>query len=242
MPHGAPDWNIYRPTHRSYSVADLAEHAARVGSINTYDRRGDAYVLTDFSAGWGAWEHGGSGALAAQALVPYPHVHGGYSVRLTAGSTFDHNSFIELIPPVLSSQSFGVCVQFSCFDVYETFEVRLIADNGARRYDARVRHVFATNRLEVFLAVATWHTIPVQIVVQSDERRFYYLKFVIDLQNLRYDHLLFNDHAFDLKLHPLLDYGVGNTMGTEVHIQNTGRPLFNDIVNVDNVILTQDEL
>jgi len=242
MAHGAPDWSKYRPWSVSYSVADLAEHAARSGSIVTYDRRGDVYFLYDFSTGWGPWESGHAGALGAQTLVPYPHLTGGYSVELTAGNDDNHDAYIEVMTPMLSSSSFGVCTQFSVHDVYETFQIRLIADSGTRLYDARVRHDFAAQRLEIYLAPATWYTIPVLATVQTNERLFNYLKLVVDVHNQRYDRLLFNDHEFDLKAHPLHDWGAGGWMINTVNIRNTGFLAQNDRVFVDNVILTQDEL
>ena len=241
MAHGAPDWNIYRPYAVSYSVADLAEHAARLGSPVTYDRRGDAYFLWDFSRGWGPWERGSGGLGRAVTLVPYPHIHGGYSAELTAGSTGSHDAFIEAMTPMLSSRSFGVSLQFSVHDVYETFQVRLIADSGIRLYDTRVRHDFAAQRLEIYLAPANWYTIPVLASVQSNERLFNYLKLVVDVHNMRYDRLLFNDHEFDLKAYPLHDWGAGGWMINTVNIRNTGFLAQNDRVFVDNVILTQDE-
>lgn len=246
MPHGAPDWNIYRPYAVSYSVADLAEHAARTGAIVTFDRRGDAYFLWDFSTGWGPWESGHSGALGTQLLVPYPHAKGGYSVELTAGNTFNHDAYIELITPMLRSPSFGVSLQFSVNDVTDNLLVRLTADSGTRLYDPQVRHVFAAQRLEIYyqpvVGPPAWYTIPNLVSVQSNPRIFSYLKFVIDVHNRRYDRILFDDLELSLKAYDLVDIGAGGSMTNTVNIRNVGIVDQNDIVYIDNVVLTHDEL
>jgi hypothetical protein len=246
MPHGAPDWNIYRPYAVSYSVADLAEHAARTGGIVTFDRRGDTYFLWDFSTGWGPWENGHSGALGAQLLVPYPHAKGAYSVQLTAGNDANHDAYIELITPMLTSPSFGVSLQFSVNDVTDNLLVRLTADSGIRLYDPQVRYVFATQRLEIYHQPAVgppaWYTIPNLVSVQSNPRIFSYLKFVIDVQNRRYDRILFDDLELSLKAYALVDIGAGGWMTNTVNIRNIGIVDQNDIVYIDNVILTHDEL
>ena len=242
MAHGAPDWNKYRPWAPSYSVADLAEHAARLGRAVKYDRRGDVYHLWDFSTGYGPWEHASSGTGRVNAIVPYPHLHGGYSVQLTAGTTGMNWAYIEIMTPMVSSKSFGVSTQFSVHDVTDTFDIRLIADSGTRLYDTRVRHDFAAQRLEIYLAPANWYTIPVLASVQTNERLFNYIKLVVDVHNQRYDRLLFNDHVFDLRAYPLDDWGAGGWMINTVNISNVGTTLQPDTVFVDNVVLTQDEL
>lgn len=246
MAHGAPDWNVYRPYAVSYSVADLAEHAARTGSIVTFDRRGDVYFLWDFSTGWGPWEHAACCTLGDTLLVPYPHVHGGYSAELRAGSTAPCTAYIELITPMLASPSFGVSLQFSVHDVTDHLLVRLTADSGTRLYDPQVRHVFATQRLEIYHQPAVgppaWYTIPQLISVQSNERIFNYLKFVVDLKNQRYDRILFNDYEFDAKAYNLVDIGAGGWQVNTVNIRNNGTCLANDRLFIDNVVLTHDEL
>lgn len=246
MPHGAPDWNIYRPYAVSYSVADLAEHAARTRSIVTFDKRGDAYFLWDWSAGWGPWESGHAGALGTQLLVPYPHAKGGYSVELTAGSDDDHLAFIELMTPMLRSPSFGVAIQFSVHDVTDNVLIRLTADSGTRLYDPQVRHDFAAQRLEIYhqpaIGPPVWYTIPQIISVQSNERIFNYLKFVVDVQHGHYDRILFNDYELSLKAYNLVDIGAGGAQVNTVNISNIGFVDQNDRVFIDNVILTHDEL
>lgn len=246
MTHGAPDWNKYRPYAVSYSVADLAEHAARTGSIVTFDRRGDAYFLWDFSTGYGPWEHASSGTGRQNRLVPYPHLHGGYSVELTAGTTAMFYSYIELITPMLASPSFGVSLQFSVHDVTDHLLIRLTADSGTRLYDPQVRHDFSEQRLEIYYQPAVgppdWYTIPQVISVQSNERIFNYLKFVVDVQHGRYDRILFNDYEFDAKAYNLVDIGAGGWQVNTVNIRNVGTQLQPDTAFIDNVVLTHDEL
>jgi len=246
MAHGAPDWNIYRPYAVSYSVADLAEHAARTRSPVMFDRRGDVYFLWDWSQGWGPWEHASCCVGGNEFIVPAPHLHGGYSVELTAGSADPCTAYIELITPMMRSPSFGVSLQFSVFDVTDHILIRLTADSGTRLYDPQVRHVFATQRLEIYHQPAVgppaWYTIPHLISVQSNPRIWNYLKFVVDLKNERYDRILFNDFEYDLKAYNLVDIGAGGWNVNTVNIRNNGRCELGNIIYIDNVILTHDEL
>jgi len=58
MPYGLdqPDWGGHYNTGQFYPLYDMAELAARLGSVLTYDRRGALIWAEDFRHGIGSWE------------------------------------------------------------------------------------------------------------------------------------------------------------------------------------------
>lgn len=55
MPHGAPDWWGLAAKETTYTLEDLAEQAARLGSVDTYNRQGDTVLYDDFGQGYAKW-------------------------------------------------------------------------------------------------------------------------------------------------------------------------------------------
>ena len=58
MAHGAPDWFGTTPQGMVHRVADLAELAARLGSPDVFDRRGNVLFMDSFENGQNNWSHG----------------------------------------------------------------------------------------------------------------------------------------------------------------------------------------
>ena len=60
MGHGYPDYGTQGPVSTVHSIQDLGELAVRLGSIVTFDRRGNVLWLDGFDSGIGAWSKGGN--------------------------------------------------------------------------------------------------------------------------------------------------------------------------------------
>lgn len=56
MPRGQPDYGLYTQTSLAAGIADPGETAARLGSINVFDRRGWTTWLDDFEAPIVKWD------------------------------------------------------------------------------------------------------------------------------------------------------------------------------------------
>jgi hypothetical protein len=67
-------------------MVDLAELAARMGSIVTYDRRGSVLWFDGFEEGIGKWYKGMWGTGAAVTLTQQPALSGNYSCLLAPGT------------------------------------------------------------------------------------------------------------------------------------------------------------
>ena len=73
MPRGQPDYGIYTQTPVASGISDPGEAAARLGSINVFDRRGWTVWMDDFEAAalkWGADSgFGGSDPILSHVLA-----------------------------------------------------------------------------------------------------------------------------------------------------------------------------
>ena len=93
MAHGAPDWFGTTPQGMVHRVADLAELAARLGSPDVFDRRGNVLFMDSFENGQNNWSHGALVGVAAVYPVAYPVRTGALAVAIAtdaAAGAFTH--------------------------------------------------------------------------------------------------------------------------------------------------------
>jgi len=62
MAHGTPDWGVTASKKTIYSLHDMGELAVRLGSIVSFDRRGDVIFSDSFQNGLGKVYASGVGA------------------------------------------------------------------------------------------------------------------------------------------------------------------------------------
>jgi len=86
MAHGQPDYGMYTLANTIYRLTDMGELAARLGSINTYDRRGDVIFLDSFESGLTAWSPS-SACTGSDLVQSAKHARsGGFSAKFVCGS------------------------------------------------------------------------------------------------------------------------------------------------------------
>ncbi|GAI16225.1 unnamed protein product, partial [marine sediment metagenome] len=82
MTHGGPDWGTPGPLKTIYTLEDMAELVARLGSIVTFDRRGNIIWLDDFEGTLGKWGIETEGAGYSAQLSAEAARSGGFSAKL----------------------------------------------------------------------------------------------------------------------------------------------------------------
>ena len=110
MAHGQPDFGLYAVKKTVSGLADLGELAVRLGSIITFDRRGDIVWFDDFEGDVFKWERDPSGVDAAIIVSPEAARNGAFSAKLTTGNLADdHATILHHLPyPVTSRVGFEI--------------------------------------------------------------------------------------------------------------------------------------
>lgn len=241
MAHGQADYGKYAPKLTVGSMADNAELATRLGSIVTYDRRGDVIWYDDFESGINKWEdrstdlgHG----LDVSALYAR---NGGFSAKITCGSNgaFAGTMGHFQAPPVKSKVGLEAHWARPLFN-FTNIYFRMFIEHTTEVWDARIRFVSATGALEYWDGAA-WQTIQLNVGARAWPSHFHALKFVVDLDTNLYTRLLFENLSFDLSGYTLPHTVVAATPDLIATIQAVGANGVNSLVHIDDVILTQNE-
>ena len=239
--HGIPDWGQTAKKKTTYGLADMAELAARLGSPDTYDRRGDVVLVETFPNGLASWGAFGLGTGHDAFAVVDPVLDGALAIVLRTGNAT--GNFERIARTIALPVSGRLGFEFS-HDVYANLsDVRLFAvvyDSGME-YEFAVRYDHVNGDIDVFGSDGAWHTVgsPGQ---QAEEPGFFHtLKLVVDTENDIYVRALFDSHTYDAS-----DYKPQSTTTTEkdqlllmAYVYTAADSSVD--VTVDRIIITQNE-
>jgi len=241
MPHGLPDFGASTPKETIFGQVDIAELAARLGSIATYDRRGDVVWMDSFEAALVKWEASPFGVGASVAVDNTTARSGAQSVKLQAGNAVDDYALVQRAFPILVFSKIGAEISFTVGAADHEFEVRFVLYTGSERWYFYVRYVRSSNALQVWDAVGGWVTIATKKLIESSYC-YHQLKLVVDFIIKDYVRLLVDDSAYDIS--PYAGVSAVNATSPSVYIilrHNNKVAFLNTYTYIDDFILTQNE-
>ena len=194
-----PDFDKYRPGSVRFSLQDMGELAARLGSSITYDRRGEVVFVDNFDNGVGSYAIGYSGGAGTMVTSALKSIHGGYSALFTTGAGTDDSVFANR---EFSSSDLGKCgVEASFCMTGSNTEFRITIE----QFIDTQQKTFAVivdkknNQLRLWTGVSTETVIDTLSWTGSLTNIFRHLKLVVDFESMTYVRLLFDDKEYDLQ-------------------------------------------
>jgi hypothetical protein len=241
MAHGTPDYGVTAGAVAVYQVTDLGELAARLGSPVTHDRRGDIIWWDDFECGLAKWGVSTSGVGGAAALSTAQARNGRTSLLLTAGSTLNHSASASHNNPYPNLSRLGVEVAFQINNLTDTFALNLALYDGTTQRLWTVQYDDVNNRLEYFDGTLGDTTFATGVDLLTGATMFHVLKLVVNASTARYERVVLDERSYNLA--GLTGAAVPDAGASRLNVQivNTGRAGNNDLVYVDDVIITQNE-
>ena len=197
MAHGAPDWFGAHPQGLVHRISDMAELAARLGSPDVFDRRGNVMFMCSFENGASGWTFLPSGGVAAG----YP------SANTVRGGALCLNVFTDALAgagsiwyrfiPLPMISRFGVEIAFGLpTDVRDVLlSIWVFTGTVWSTYTTRWRQ--STGVLSVLNAAGAWETVASPGPLRTSNTAGYVLKMVADPMNLRYVRIVFNAQSYD---------------------------------------------
>jgi len=238
MPHGGPDWSTEGPLSTVYSIQDMAELAVRLGSIVTFDRRGNVLWMDDFESGIEAW---GPRLPGADYFSWVPNHHaGGFCARMaTRAVANDHNYMGVYVPyPVLSKMGFEFSFRRDTNLKWIYLDVWFLS--GTIFTDTEVKWTAATKTWSYLGADNAEHDLSPTVNLEED-LLFHTVKLVGDYVNGKYVRLIVDNVIYNMT--DLEPYATGSPVGPYILIIIGIRTESDDVAaaDIDNVIITQNE-
>lgn len=196
MPHGRPDYFNLSPIVQIHATEDVGELAVRLGSFDSYDRRGNVLYMHSFADGLGAWGFTPSTALADYYLYLHGFTAPGASFVVESSASGGYATF-SLYLAEQASGTMGLEVCFGIDSGASYFQVSFSHYYNLYRYSYILKADIANNKLQVYT--------PSGFVNVDDLPLFYktytnltYMKLCVDLDNRKYLRGLFNQSAYSL--------------------------------------------
>lgn len=203
MSHGYPDWGVFAPKKTTYALQDMAELAARIKPVNTFDRRGDVIWWDDFEDNLNKWQQSTVGTGAGIALSSDAARSGGLSAKLTTGDAIDDFAILEHRCPYPALSKIGFEISFVVAGDKEQYRFGILIWDGTNAHLGEVRYDSETDKLEYYDSAASWQTIASDVALYDSIYLFHTLKLVVDFVNDKYIRCIVDKTEYDLSAYDL---------------------------------------
>jgi len=238
---GAPDYSNVKSEQAIYTLLDLGELAARLGSIDRYDRSGNLVWADDFEAPTLNWLPDVAGTGSSVTLSTAYRLMGWQSCLLTCGSDDGMGATIAryLSVPNVSPYSFEVALypdaHITVIVMWMYHVINGVMHRWGIRYDAttdQLSYYNSAGGITVFASSVTM--LPLMGIFQL-------CKLTVDLRTGEYKQFRLNNTVYSLAgvpgfsiADPISDY-------LRVSIEVFGTAAFNALCYVDNALVKQNE-
>jgi len=194
--------------------------------------------METFESGLQHWETGEWGDDADVGLTPETCASGGYCVKMVAGKTVPHTAELMFKRGLLPAGRMGFSAAFALIDEVEYISFLIRVYDGTWRHTAEIRFVDVGDILQVndhtagITAFSTFKVAPRYLY------SFNTFKVVFDLLTGYYSHMRLNAVEYDLSTYESARFETGVTPHVYIEIELHGRDDVNDLVYIDDVIVT----
>jgi len=225
-----------------FGQIDSGELAARLGSINTFDRRGNVLWMDDFEGASLNWQSTTLGVGAGVTLSTAYKLTGSQSCKLTTANTVNATADIYryLSFPVLSKIGWEMAFTSDVDFDYLTWTMNLFS--GTYWSTANIKYDNSEKKIYYGDSGGEWQDIAVVEELDDGPHLFNIIKLVADFNLRYYTRLILNDVEYPLSSYVMRH--VESDIRPRLYIDYTIRTgvAANTSSYVDNVIITQNEL
>lgn len=245
MAHGTKAYGRTAAIDTVYGIQDMGELAARLGSIDTHDRRGNVLWMDDFENGvlagkWSFVEH--TAVTVEVGLSTLRPKRGAFATRIafTAAALVNDYGRIRNRFCYPSLGKTGLEASFTSDDTRHNITVAMYRFDGTWQYSGSLQFDESTGVLSYLNSAGAYVAIA---AIATQVFAYCVVKLVIDLALNRYIRAIFNDVEFDLSAQGLRVTASAVTPVLEAMLRSVivVLPVGATSTHFDDVILTTNE-
>jgi len=241
MVHTLPDGTTKYRMVKVFGSLDTGELAARLGSLSVFDRRGDIVWYDDFESATLDWFKKTAGTGAAAELNVTSHFMGSQSLRLTTGNAIGNYIEVQKQFRMPSDYKIGFEAMIDFYEVNETLDFDITLFDGTKKYEAGISFDNSDNSIKynnsagnrVALGTMKWSGV--------GNRHWIPVKLVVDFENKYYVRAIVGEQEFPMSTYAIYSDTDNTVKGFRIILKAYTLVDYNKVINVDNVILTQNE-
>lgn len=225
----------------TYQHMGLAELAARLGSLVSYDRRGNVVWLTDFTHGLQGVTPGVDNVASTVRITPLTSYVGGFSLEFDPrAAASSYGNYRRVLYPLIGGKvGAEFTFSFQPDPVAITFRIQYF--DGDYRYPGEVTYTVADKDWTVLDDASDDVLVLENAEVQTGYESWHTLKVVIDTVTKKYHRLLIDGDVVDvsdISLLTVADTGLGVI---DVKFEVQGSATAHAPGYLDSIIVTQNE-
>jgi len=224
-----------------FEQIDSGELAARLGSIDTFDRRGNIVWMDDFESPTLKWAETSVGAGNSKEYSAARSFMGSTSMKLTTGAVEDNALSIEKMFSLPSSTKMGLEARIF-METEDTYaDLLLYGYSGGRLYFGQVRWSFTDETFSYYNSAGNPVVLKTDAFNETGEETWMPIKLVIDYSTLKYVRAIFGRDEYDLSAQSLPSFALARVDSVLIVVTVTAAADAASVIYVDNVIFTQTE-
>ena len=191
---------MYAPPVRGAveSVTDLGELAARLGSIVTFDRRGDVVFMDNFECGLAKWVCTAIGSGCSSALSEESPYRGYWSAKLSVGSVAVAISRMDIYTPFPLPSKMGFEIAFTVDGDAGSFSLGMNIYNGTQLIKGEIRYTPSTGALEYIDVDSNLATLASGLSLRADAHQYHVIKLVLDGDGAEYVRVILDSTQYKM--------------------------------------------
>ena len=159
MVHGTPDWGGAAPKSTTYKLDDHAELAVRLGSMVSYDRRGEVIWANNFAEGGRSFFCVGAGVGEETYLTCEGALSGGLCLCLKTGNLVGDFQRAYQFGYYTVEGGLGQEVWFAPMDNWSEFILQTILYNDLISYEYALKYSYVNQKLYLYDDTGAWQVI-----------------------------------------------------------------------------------
>ncbi len=242
MSHGAPDYSNVLRSGLVFRLDDLSELAVRLGSLNVYDRRGDAIWFYDFSHGIEAFIDTALGAVSEYSLSTFLYEKPPFSCKLVCGTA--ENDYIQVTREVGVPQNpkMGFNTAFYASSGVEYFVLNLNHYDGTNKLSGSVQFNINDETIAILDENGDYQVIATDIGDINVTFFFSHIKLVCDFVNGTYGRVMIDGAVYDVSNYNLRQTASAEYSHILFSIFMSRLTVGTSVSYIDNVVITTNEL
>ena len=241
MVHTLPDYTTKYRLSTIFSQVDVAELAARLGSPNVWDRRGNIIWYDTINSTGNKWNKASNGTGGSCTVSNEYAMFGDYSMKLVGGSDGLKQASMYKKFQLITVGNLGLECAFSTDYNVDYFLLQFEYRDNNIVQDGRIK-VDRTNALLRYMDQnQVYHTIASDLKFATDFTLFNTLKLVVDNKNAEYVRVIYCDKEYDISGIPVRTFASATMGYFSVFLQIFSNDGSNGTGYVDYFILTQNE-
>jgi len=220
---------------------DLGELAARLGSIVTYDRRGDVAFLEDFEEGLWRWITQPDDGWEEATLTARWAINGRLSALLKTGGGAENTSGIWKAFRLVRLNRWGVEAKWTLGDSASAVDFYVYVCDGATRTTFRVAYNVPDARLILYDEDGAVQTVAEVDIHSTAYYDVHVLKVVVDPAAGKYQRVILNGGEYDISAYAGVPLASAAAPRLELVVAHTALGAYVDQISVDDIIITQNE-